>query len=187
VRSGCRGTECRGYGPDRLGQCHALKHARSATQLDDISNLTVDYIFTDPPFGSNIFYADCNLIWESWLGQFTDQSQEAVVHVKHKDKNTLPDYARLMSESFQEMYRVLKPGRWASVVFHNSDDRIWQVILEAAEAAGFELAEINSFDKQHRPQRSGLRRPAGGAHRRGHRGATQDVRQGGGLRPGPPR
>ena len=53
-----------------------------------------------------------------------------------------------MTESFAEMYRVLKPGRWASVVFHNSDDRIWQVILDAAESAGFELAEINSFDKQ---------------------------------------
>jgi len=113
------------------GQCIVI--TGSATQLDAISDSTVDYIFTDPPFGSNIFYADCNLIWESWLGQFTDQSQ---------------DYARLMTESFGEMYRVLKPGRWASVVFHNSDDRIWQVILEAAEAAGFELAEINSFDKQ---------------------------------------
>ena len=120
----------------------------SATGLPPGLEGQVDYIFTDPPFGSNIFYADCNLIWESWLGQSTDQSQEAVVHVKHKDQNTLPDYARLMSESFAEMYRVLKPGRWASVVFHNSDDRIWQVILDAAETAGFELVEINSFDKQ---------------------------------------
>ncbi len=120
----------------------------TASNLEEIGGATIDYIFTDPPFGSNIFYADCNLLWESWLGQFTDQSQEAVVHVKHRDKNTLPDYARLMTESFREMHRVLKPGRWASVVFHNSDDRIWQVILDAAEAAGFELAEVNSFDKQ---------------------------------------
>ena len=119
----------------------------SATQLE-IAGDVVDYVFTDPPFGSNIFYADCNLIWEAWLDQgLTDQTQEAVVHVKHKDKNTLPDYAQLMTDSFHEMYRVLKSGRWASVVFHNSDDRIWQVILDAAEVAGFELAEINAFDK----------------------------------------
>lgn len=120
----------------------------SATSLNEIPDTTIDYIFTDPPFGSNIFYADCNLIWESWLGQFTDQTQEAVVHVKHKNKNTLPDYSRLMTESFREMYRVLKPGRWASVVFHNSDDRIWQTILDAVEIAGFELVEVNSFDKE---------------------------------------
>jgi len=59
----------------------------------------------------------------------------------------LSDYARLMAESFREMHRVLKPGRWASVVFHNSDDEIWETILEAARSAGFELAETNAFDK----------------------------------------
>jgi hypothetical protein len=109
---------------------------------------SIDYIFTDPPFGSNIFYADCNFIWESWLGEFTDQTHEAVVHIKHKNRNTMSDYARLMTDSFSEMHRVLKPGRWASVVFHNSDDKIWKTILDAAQTAGFELAEINSFDKE---------------------------------------
>lgn len=126
----------------------AITRIGSATDLAEVPESTVDYIFTDPPFGSNIFYADCNLIWESWLGQFTNQDFEAVVHVKHKNKNTLPDYARLMRDAFCEMYRVLKPGRWASVVFHNSDDRIWQTMLDAVDIAGFELAEVNSFDKE---------------------------------------
>jgi hypothetical protein len=122
---------------------------QSAADLCPLRDSSVDYVFTDPPFGSNIFYADCNLIWEAWLNEgFTDQSQEAVVHVKHRQRNTLPDYARLMTDSFREMYRVLKPGRWASVVFHNSDDRIWETIIEAARTAGFELAEINAFDKE---------------------------------------
>ncbi|MBL7065880.1 MAG: DNA methylase [Anaerolineae bacterium] len=123
-----------------------IGHAGDLTHIPDNS---VDYVFTDPPFGSNLFYADLNLIWESWLDQgLTDQAKEAVVHAKHRNKNTAPEYALLMTESFCEMYRTLKPGRWASVVFHNSDDQIWQVVLDAAEAAGFELAEINSFDKK---------------------------------------
>ncbi len=120
----------------------------TASNMQEIPDQLIDYIFCDPPFGSNIFYADCNFIWEAWLGKFTDQTHEAVVHVKHKNKNVLPDYARLMADAFKEMYRVLKPGRWASVVFHNSDDRIWQTILDAVEFAGFELAEVNSFDKE---------------------------------------
>lgn len=126
----------------------ALVLNNSGSHLPDVLSEQLDYIFTDPPFGSNIFYADVNFIWESWLGQYTDQTYEAVVHIKHKNKNTLPDYARLMTESFREMNRVLKAGRWASVVFHNSDDKIWQTILEAAQAAGLELVEINSFDKE---------------------------------------
>ena len=119
----------------------------SATRLEVPDN-SVSYIFTDPPFGSNIYYSEVNLLWEAWLGEFTDVSFEAVVHRK-QDGGTkrLADYAELMSQTFSEMYRVLKPGRWASVVFHNSDDRIWQVILNAAEEAGFEKADINSFDK----------------------------------------
>jgi len=40
-----------------------------ATNLEEIPANVIDYVFTDPPFGSNIFYADLNLIWESWLGQ----------------------------------------------------------------------------------------------------------------------
>lgn len=121
----------------------------SATNLSHVQDSSVDYVFTDPPFGSNLYYSELNLLYEAWLGNLTDSTLEAVVHRK-QDGGTkrIGDYARLMTDSFREMHRVLKPGRWASVVFHNSDDFIWQTILDAAEAAGFELAEINSFDKE---------------------------------------
>ena len=52
----------------------------SATDLSSIPSGSIDYVFTDPPFGSNIFYADCNLIWEAWLGRLTDSASEAVVN-----------------------------------------------------------------------------------------------------------
>ena len=121
----------------------------SATDLRPVPDGSFDYVFTDPPFGQNIFYADCSLLWESWLQDYTDEFLEIVCNERRVNGpfKTLEDYQALMALSFQEMHRVLKPGRWASVVFHNSDDRIWQAILDAAEAAGFELAEINAFDK----------------------------------------
>ena len=37
----------------------------------------------------------------------------------------------------REMARVLKPGGWATVVFHNTDAGVWKVIRDAAEGAGF--------------------------------------------------
>jgi hypothetical protein len=125
----------------------------SATSLNSVPSASMDYIFTDPPFGSNIFYADCSLLWEAWLGYFTDERHEAVWNKSRKPDEggkTLADYERLMAGAFQEMQRVLKPGRWASVVFHNSDDRVWNAIRTAATAAGFTLENATYLDKEQR-------------------------------------
>jgi DNA-directed RNA polymerase subunit M/transcription elongation factor TFIIS len=122
---------------------------QSATQLAEVPSNTIDYVFTDPPFGQNIYYADASLLWESWLQNYTNEELEIVCNERRQDGpfKSLEDYKQLMTAAFQEIERVLKPGHWASVVFHNSDDSIWQAILDAAEITGFELAEINAFDK----------------------------------------
>lgn len=123
----------------------------SATNLASIADGSVDYVFADPPFGSNIFYADCNLIWESWLGRVTDQTQEAVVNRSlppSQGGKTLADYGELMGQSLAEMARVLKPGGWATVVFHNTDAEVWRALSGAASAAGFEFHEAASLDRK---------------------------------------
>ena len=56
----------------------------SAGHLAHLTTGTIDYIFTDPPFGSNIFYSDMNLFHEAWLGEVTDHTSEAVVHTTGK-------------------------------------------------------------------------------------------------------
>lgn len=123
----------------------------SATHLSAIESGSIDYVFTDPPFGSNIFYADCNLIWEAWLGRVTDLTLEAVVNRSLAVGNggkTLQDYADLMSASMMEISRVLKPGGWATVVFHNTDGEVWSALSDAASAAGFEFHEAASLDRK---------------------------------------
>src|SRR5690606_34863298 len=39
---------------------------QSATTLP-LDDNCVDYIFVDPPFGSNLIYSELNMMWESWL------------------------------------------------------------------------------------------------------------------------
>jgi 16S rRNA G966 N2-methylase RsmD len=122
----------------------------SAAQISAIRNDSIDYVFTDPPFGSNIFYADCNLIWESWLGRLTDATQEAVVNrslSRSAGGKSLSDYAGLIGDSMREIARVLKPGGWATVVFHNTDAEVWQAISDAAVSAGFSFHEAASLDR----------------------------------------
>src|SRR5262249_21915609 len=106
----------------------------------------VDYVFTDPPFGENIFYADLNLLVESWHRVKTDAQSEAVIDTA-KGKG-LPEYQHLMQRCFEEYFRVLKPGRWMTVVFHNSQNRVWNAIQEAMSTAGFVVAEVRTLDKQ---------------------------------------
>jgi DNA modification methylase len=106
---------------------------------------SIDYIFTDPPFGENIFYADLNFLVESWHCVTTDAKPEAIVD-KFK-KKALPEYQHLMQSCFAEYYRVLKPGRWMTVVFSNSKAAVWNAIQVALQQAGFVLAEVTALDK----------------------------------------
>lgn len=116
----------------------------TATSLK-ISNDSIDYIFTDPPFGENIYYADLNFLVEAWHGVLTDSQPEAIID-RYK-KKTLPDYQRLMQHCFREYYRVLKPGRWMTVVFSNSRAAVWNAIQVALQESGFVVAEVSALDK----------------------------------------
>ena len=111
-----------------------------------LTDNSIDYIFTDPPFGENIYYADLNFLVESWHRVRTNAVPEAIVD-RAKSKG-LSDYQRLMQGCFKEYCRVLKPGRWMTVVFHNSRNAVWNAIQEAILNAGFVVADVRTLDKQ---------------------------------------
>ena len=118
------------------------------SSLTDISNLpcdSTDYIFTDPPFGSNLMYSELSFIWETWLKVKTNNTSEAIVN-KIQNK-TLLEYQNLMTQCFQEYYRILKPNRWMTVEFHNSKNAVWNTIQEALIRAGFVVADVRTLDK----------------------------------------
>jgi len=119
---------------------------QSTTDLDCIPTDSIDYIFTDPPFGGNLNYSDLNFIWESWLRVWTNNSTEAVVsRVQGKG---LYEYSDLMSKCLTHYCRVLKPGRWLTMVFHNSQNTVWAAIQEALFSSGFIIADVRTLDKK---------------------------------------
>lgn len=106
---------------------------------------SIDYIFTDPPFGENIYYSDLNFFIECWRGVFTNVNDEAIIdRVKGKD---LSVYIHLMCNSFREYYRVLKPGRWITVEFSNTQSSVWNGIQIALSNAGFIVSGVSVLDK----------------------------------------
>jgi len=128
-----------------LKECSGSIGASSATTLQ-IPNLSTDYIFTDPPFGGNLMYSELNFLWEAWLKVFTNNEPEAIMN--SVQKKGLLEYQELMSRCFEEYYRVLKPGRWMTVEFHNSQNSVWNAIQEAIQRAGFVIADVRTLDKQ---------------------------------------
>jgi hypothetical protein len=117
----------------------------SSTSESFIPENNVDYIFIDPPFGSNLAYSELNFLWESWLRVFTITKPEAIVS-KHQQKS-LSDYQELMTDCFREMFRILRPGHWMTVEFHNSQNSVWNTIQEAVLRAGFVVADVRTLDK----------------------------------------
>lgn len=118
----------------------------SSAEYSGIPENFIDYIFTDPPFGSNLMYSELNLIWESWLKVSTNNTSEAIIN-KTQCK-ALPEYKELMTSSFKEMYRILKPNRWITVEFHNSKASVWSAIQDSLTKAGFIVAQVAVLNKE---------------------------------------
>jgi hypothetical protein len=106
---------------------------------------SIDYIFTDPPFGDNLAYAELNFVVESFYKVSTAIQAEAIV--SDFQKKGLLDYHRLMRNCFSEYFRVLKPGRWMTVVFSNTKAAVWNGIQTALQEAGFVIANVSALNK----------------------------------------
>jgi DNA modification methylase len=119
---------------------------QSSTDLTQIPTNCVDYIFVDPPFGANLMYSELNFILEGWIRVFTNNKTEAVVN--NSQRKGLLEYQHLMEQCFKEFYRILKPGRWMTVEFHNSQNSVWMSIQEGLMRAGFVVADVRTLDKK---------------------------------------
>src|SRR6266436_9292345 len=111
-----------------------------------LPDASIDYVFTDPPFGQNFFYSELNFIIEAWHRVFTNNDLEAVIS-DYQGKSVYR-YQELMKRCFDEYYRTLKSGRWMTVVFSNSYNAVWLSIQEALGTAGFVVADVRTLDKK---------------------------------------
>lgn len=111
----------------------------TATDLRRIPNESVDYVYTDPPYGAKIQYLDLSTMWLAWLDlPVTDFDRQQEIIEGGRLEKTKDDYSQLMGQSIRELYRVLKFDRWMSFVFNDKNPYYWHTIVETAERAGFE-------------------------------------------------
>lgn len=119
----------------------AVISTSSATRLDLPDN-SIDYCLTDPPFGGFVHYGDLNFVWEAWLGVMANRTDEAIIYAP--DGKDHAAYEALLTAAFREIYRVLKPEKWLTLIFHNSQNVVWNIMQRALLQAGFVVADVRA-------------------------------------------
>lgn len=111
-----------------------------SSNLFFIENESIDYIFTDPPYGESIAYLALSHFWNSWLPENINYDAEIIIDPYRK--KGYEDYAQRTKAAYRELYRVLKDEHYMSFTFHNRDLTVWKAILDACNEAGFILENI---------------------------------------------
>lgn len=122
-------------------QTHSLSNnilisTEDARYLTQIPNNSIDYVFTDPPYGYRIQYGEMNFIWEAWLNLNSSWHSDEIIINETRHLSQF-DWASKLKQSLLEIFRVLKPGHWLSLCFHDSDTQIWQLLQDIALEVGF--------------------------------------------------
>ncbi len=115
--------------------------AHDAAALDQVLKpASVDYIFTDPPYGAFISYLDLSILWNHWLGfAVSDESREHETIVGGERDLSEDHYRQSLARSIQTCLRLLRPDRWFSIVFQHWDLSYFATIMETASRCGAEL------------------------------------------------
>jgi len=112
----------------------------SATNLKPyLADSSVDYVYTDPPYGGHVKYLDLSTIYNAWLNlDVTEEmrTQEAIEGGERK--HTFEQYMELISQSLSEISRILKKDRWLSLIYHYREPHLWTNIVETAKKIGLE-------------------------------------------------
>ena len=126
---------------DLDSQRHFRVLAHDAATLDSVIKPgSVDYIFTDPPYGAFISYLDLSILWNHWLGfSITDQTREQETIVGGERGHSEDHYKESLARGIKTAFRLLKPDRWFSIVFQHWNTSYFAAILETAGDCGGEL------------------------------------------------
>jgi adenine-specific DNA methylase len=124
----------------------------SATSLFYPDNY-FDAVFTDPPYYFNVPYADLSDFFYVWLKRsiggifpelfstpLTPKNSE-IVQMKHWDARRYPEknkewFEKMLTKSFQEIYRLLKPNGVAIIVYAHKSTEGWETLINSLIDSG---------------------------------------------------
>jgi 16S rRNA G966 N2-methylase RsmD len=143
---------------DLDNKANILFLTRSSLDLSNIPSNSVDYIFTDPPYGDSVPYLELDYMWNSWLKFSVNFEDEIIISNSPVRNKNFELYDKMLKVAFREVFRVLKSGKYLTVTFHNTDIKVWKSIISAVTYGGFDLEKI-TYQPPARPSAKGLLHP----------------------------
>ncbi len=116
---------------------------QSALDLSGVPSDSLDYVFTDPPYAEKVQYGELNFVWEAWLDLDTRWHAEEIIVNKTRGKTEI-EWTNMMRQAMAECYRVLKPGRWLSLCYHDTSEGTWALVQDIMAEVGFVVDRSDS-------------------------------------------
>lgn len=107
-----------------------------------VKSETVDYVFTDPPYGGAVPYFEQSVIWNSWLKFNPTYKNEIVISDSKQRQKNNSNFEKDINAAFSEIRRVLKPNKYFSLTYHSLSGLEWKAITNACIKNGFELIDF---------------------------------------------
>lgn len=140
---------CRYLKSDKSSEVGYSLENRSSIVLDGVNTESIDYIFTDPPYGDVIQYSELSFVWNTWLeSEFKIEDELIVNPVQSKNNSYFLEKFRVF---ISEAYRVLKPTGKFTLCFQNKDVNLWFDVAEICHDSGFDLVRLDTFDYKGSP------------------------------------
>ena len=121
----------------------------SATELPFPDNY-FDAVFTDPPYYDNVPYSYLSDFFYVWLKRaigdlypelfstpLTPKSKEMVAYTNNRSWEEAKEYfENMLSQSFKEIHRILKPNGIAVIVYAHKTTSGWETLINSLLDSG---------------------------------------------------
>ncbi len=109
-----------------------------------LSNKSIDFIITDPPYAGLVYYLDLSFIWLSWLRKYDekynpDLRSEITIKENYIERD---EYRIKLRNAFKLMHNVLKDNRYLVVTFHHKKIQEWNDFVKSVRLAGFKFDKV---------------------------------------------
>lgn len=109
---------------------------------------SIDYIFTDPPYGDTVPYFEQSTIWNTWLQNTVDYENEVVISDSKIRSKDAASFGSDIAICIKEIWRVLKPNKYFSITFHSLSGEEWYALMHSCLKSGFVLHDIELMEQK---------------------------------------